>query len=63
MSNPNPKFVVDGHEFPNEESNLAGDGRHAPFYVFDSDAQDYVGGPYDTRELAQRAARKLVGGE
>lgn len=51
--NPNPPYVVDGHEFPNEESNLAGDGEFPPFRIFDTNAQDYVCGTFATREAAQ----------
>jgi hypothetical protein len=47
------KFCVDGHEFENEESALAGDGRFAPFRIFDIKNQDYLPGTYQTREEAE----------
>lgn len=50
--NPNPKYVVDGHEHDHPDSSLAGDGQYAPFYIFDTDAQDYVGGPFTSRAEA-----------
>jgi hypothetical protein len=53
------RYVVDGHEFPNEDANLMGDGEYPPFLVFDVDAQDYVGGTYPTRDAAQVEATRL----
>ncbi|WP_425902475.1 hypothetical protein [Agrobacterium radiobacter] len=47
------KFCVDGHEFENEESALAGDGEFAPFRIFDIENQDYLPGTYPTREEAE----------
>jgi hypothetical protein len=52
---------VDGHEFPYPESNLAGDGKYAPFRVFDITAQDYVGEQHPTRDDAEAAMRELEG--
>lgn len=49
------KYCVDGHEFPEEESNLAGDGEFAPFRIFDIEAQDYLPGTYETRGGAENA--------
>lgn len=49
-------FVVDGHTYKNEESDLAGDGQFAPFYVFDIAAQDYLPGTFPTRNQAQAIA-------
>lgn len=51
-----PRYIVDGHEFPDEESNLMADGEYPPFYVFDVDRQTNVIGHYPTREEAQRIA-------
>lgn len=59
MRNPNPKYCVDGHEYPNEESCLAGDGQYKPFRIFDTDAQDYLPGVFDTREEAEAALAKM----
>lgn len=60
LINPNGiDYCVDGYEFPDEESNLAGDGQFAPFRVFNINAQDYVGGTYTTREAAQVEADRL----
>lgn len=49
------RYCVDGHEYPDTESNLAGDGQHPPFRVFDIDAQDYLPGVYATRAEAEAA--------
>lgn len=55
IQNPNPKLCVDGHEFADRESNLTGDGKFAPFRIFDTDAQDYLPGEYPTRAAAENA--------
>jgi hypothetical protein len=52
-------YVVDGHEFPEPESNLTGDGKHAPFYVFRVDTQAYLPGAYATRHQAEAVADTL----
>lgn len=57
--NPNPPFVVDGHEFDDEDSNLAGDGNYPPFYIFDTARQQNLPGSYSKRENAQFIADKL----
>jgi hypothetical protein len=57
------RYCVDGHEFENAESNLAGDGQFPPFWIFDIQAQDYVGPTYETREAAQAECDKLNAGE
>lgn len=54
-----PRYVVDGHEFPNDESSLLGDGGFPPFVVFDVEAQDNLPGTYATREAAQEVADRL----
>lgn len=48
-----PHLCVDGHEFANAESNLAGDGQFPPFRVFDVEAQDYLPGTFPTRIAAE----------
>lgn len=53
-------YCVDGHEFDNEESNLAGDGRYAPFRVFDIAAQDYVGPTYSTTDAAMHGVSAKI---
>lgn len=58
---PTPNFIVDGHEYDNEDSDLAGDGEFAPFYVFDIEGQDYLPGTYPTREAAQAEADRANG--
>jgi hypothetical protein len=58
--NPNPRYVVDGHEAENEESNLAGDGEFPPFRVLDTDAQNYLPGTYKTRAEAETAAKRAL---
>lgn len=51
-----PRYVVDGHEFPNEESNFLGDGEYPPFVIFDVDRQENLPGEYGTRTEADQAA-------
>ncbi|MEY2153069.1 hypothetical protein AB7849_19345 [Rhodanobacter sp. 115] len=51
-----PRFVVDGHEFPNEESSFTGDGKYPPFVVFDIDRQENLPGEYATRGQAELVA-------
>lgn len=53
------RYCVDGHEYEDPESNLAGDGEFPPFRVFDIEEQDWLGTPYDTREAAQVEADRL----
>lgn len=54
----NARFVVDGHEFANEESAFTGDGQYPPFVVFDVAKQENLPGEYPTRGQAQAAADK-----
>lgn len=51
-----PRYLVDGHEFPNEASNLTIDGNYPPFYVFDVDRQEHAefGWGYRTKAAAKR---------
>jgi hypothetical protein len=58
--NPNPRYVVDGHEAKNKESCLAGDGQFPPFRVLDTDAQNYLPGTYKTRAEAEKAAARAL---
>lgn len=53
------KFCVDGHEFPDEESSLLGDGMFPPFRIFDVDKQDYVGQSFNIREDAELFCQDL----
>lgn len=39
---------------------LDGDGTRAPFYVFDQNNQDYVGGPFRFRWIAVLSARRFA---
>lgn len=57
--NPNPRYVVDGHEFENADSNLMGDGTFPPFLIFNTDAQDHLPQTYQTRGAAEAALLKL----
>lgn len=50
------RFVVDGHEFENAESELMGDGKFPPFYVFDVSGQENINVEFSTRKLAQDVA-------
>lgn len=60
--NPNPPFVVDGHEHSNIDSNWVGDGQYPPFRIFDTAKQRYVGPEYRTRVAAEAALRKMTNG-
>lgn len=53
MSTINPRYVVDGHVTADEDSDLAGDGEHAPFRIFHPETQDYLPGKFATRAQAQ----------
>lgn len=55
----NPRYVVDGLEFPNLDSNYMGDGAYPPFRVFDVEKQLYISGLYPTRQLAQAHTDEL----
>jgi len=59
--NPNPKYVVDGHEYDDPDAPLAADGEFAPFFVFDTDLQHNIAGPFETRDEAQALADSLGG--
>ena len=51
--NPNPRYIVEGHLHADVDSDFAPDGNFAPFYVFDSDAQLHVAGPFASRKAAE----------
>lgn len=51
------RYIVDGHEAPNEESSFLADGQYPPFVIFDVDKQDNLPGEYGTRDEAERVAR------
>jgi hypothetical protein len=52
-----PRLVfVEGYTHPNPEADLAPDGLHAPFWVFDSGLQDYPVGPFYNLSAAESAA-------
>lgn len=53
------RFIVDGYEFDDPDSNLAADGEFAPFLIFDIEQQDYVDVKFDDRTVAQTAADAL----
>lgn len=53
------QYVVDGYEFDDLESCQLGDGKFAPFMVFDTFAQDYLPTKHKTRKAAQRVADRL----
>lgn len=48
-----PRYIVDGHEFENEDSALQADGQHPPFHVFDVDTQRTNPIGFERREKAQ----------
>lgn len=54
------RLCVDGHEFPDSESNWAGDGQFPPFAVFDIDAQENLLPYYLTRKQAEAAMDRLM---
>lgn len=51
-----PRYIVDGHEFRNDESNYMSDGRYPPFVVFDVDLQENLPGEFGTRAEAEEVA-------
>lgn len=53
-------LCVDGHEFPDSESNWAGDGQFPPFAVFDIDAQTNLQPYYATRAQAEIAMQRIL---
>lgn len=54
------RYVVDGHEFDNEESDLLGDGQFPPFRIFDVQKQRYIDdNTYKTRDEATKIANIL----
>lgn len=55
------RYVVDGHEFENPESDLLGDGQFPPFRILDIEAQDYLPGVYNTRAEAETAMQAVIG--
>jgi hypothetical protein len=48
---------VDGTE--SDGFTLSGDGTNAPFFVFDADKQDWIAGPYQTKEEAETALKAI----
>jgi hypothetical protein len=60
-TNPNPRYVVDGHESTDEESAWAGDGQFPPFAIFDTQEQRNLVPFYPTRKAAELAMKKLQG--
>jgi hypothetical protein len=54
------RYVIDGHEFANEESDMLGDGTFPPFGIFDVEAQDYVLPFYQSRAAAEQALAALL---
>lgn len=58
-----PRYIVDGHEAPNEESSFLADGKYPPFVIFDVDKQENLPGEYGTRDEAERVARAKNGAE
>jgi hypothetical protein len=53
------RFCVDGHEFPNKDSDFAGDGEYPPFVIFDIENQRNLPGEYATREEAETELNKV----
>jgi hypothetical protein len=58
--NSDGRFCVDGHEFPDSESNWMGDGQYPPFAVFDIVEQKNLLPYYLTRKQAEQAMDKLI---
>lgn len=52
-------LCVDGHEYPDTESDWLGDGQFPPFAVFDIDAQKNLLPYYQTRIQAEEAMLML----
>jgi len=57
---PKRNLCVDGHEFPNSESNWMGDGQYPPFAIFDIDAQENLQPYYATRGQAEQAMQRIL---
>lgn len=55
-------LCVDGHTYPDPESDCAGDGQFPPFAVFDVDAQENLLPYYLTRAQAENAMRRILSG-
>jgi hypothetical protein len=53
-------LCVDGHEFPDPESNWMGDGQFPPFAIFDIDAQENLQPYYLTRTQAETAMTRIL---
>ncbi len=51
-----PRYIVDGHEFRDDESSCLSDGRYPPFVVFDVDLQENLPGEFGTRAVAEKVA-------
>lgn len=47
------RYCVDGTEFPDEDSEMLGDGGFPPFMIFDTTAQEYTPEKFKTRGAAQ----------
>lgn len=56
-------LFVDGHEFPDSESNWMADGQYPPFAIFDIDAQENLLPYYCTRTQAEKAMERLLSAE
>ncbi|MBN3776890.1 hypothetical protein G3O06_04805 [Burkholderia sp. Ac-20345] len=52
-------LVVDGTD---PCGNFAGDGKNAPFVVFDVDRQENIAGPFDTRDAGEKARLAILEG-
>jgi len=60
-SPPVARYTVDGHDDETPDSTLSGDGEIAPFFLFDSERQEWLPTSYPTREAGNMAADRLNG--
>ncbi|AQH05889.1 hypothetical protein A9R05_43600 (plasmid) [Burkholderia sp. KK1] len=60
MSNPYKNLLVDG---TGADGLFAGDGKSAPFVIFDADRQQNIAGPFNDRDAAEQATRAILHGE
>lgn len=53
-------LIINGHEFGHPDSPLTGDGRFPPFYIFDSNKQANIAGPFHSQLEAENAFMPAV---
>lgn len=56
---PTLRYIVDGHEYPDSDAQLVGDGQYAPYLVFDIEEQRHLGTEWPNRQSAEAEAKRL----